>query len=324
MSKININTATITQLQSLSGVGLSLAKKIYDYRKKHGHFKSFNDISTIPGVSKEILSEFSKHASLTTPKNKRTTIHKEQTATKINFEGLTSKNRGKIKFSTNSLEPLTIAFGSTNLRGKKNIPLSAVKLKKLPRINTDNQNFIDFKIPLSRFTPPGTHTLDILIDGKKHPVEIDIEEKVSVNTTPNRFFIEAEPGKTINKDVYVKNLGNLPVVFSDPGPIILETDFIECRAIRHVVRHMDKNEATLEKLLCLATEKLEEIYDEGGTIKIRLNHPPKIIAPGTTEKMSLNIAIPKTLKRPNRYNGMYRFYNATLSFTVIPTKNNIS
>ena len=48
--KVNINTATSEQLQTLQGVGPSTASKIIDYREKNGSFKKIEDIKNVSGI----------------------------------------------------------------------------------------------------------------------------------------------------------------------------------------------------------------------------------------------------------------------------------
>ena len=49
-TKVNINTATQAELETLTGVGPSLAVKILDYREKHGKFKKIEDIKNVSGI----------------------------------------------------------------------------------------------------------------------------------------------------------------------------------------------------------------------------------------------------------------------------------
>ena len=47
---ININKATQTELETLNGIGPSLALKIIEYREKNGNFKTIDDIKNVPGI----------------------------------------------------------------------------------------------------------------------------------------------------------------------------------------------------------------------------------------------------------------------------------
>lgn len=49
-SKVNINTADVSQLMTLSGIGESTANKIIEYRKLNGKFKTIEDIKNVSGI----------------------------------------------------------------------------------------------------------------------------------------------------------------------------------------------------------------------------------------------------------------------------------
>lgn len=49
-SKINLNSATTDQLDTLPGVGPSTAKAIIAYRTKSGSFKKVSDLMNVPGI----------------------------------------------------------------------------------------------------------------------------------------------------------------------------------------------------------------------------------------------------------------------------------
>lgn len=48
--KININTATQTQLETLPGIGPSTSLKIVNYREENGKFKNIEDIKEVSGI----------------------------------------------------------------------------------------------------------------------------------------------------------------------------------------------------------------------------------------------------------------------------------
>ena len=60
-SKVNINKADVSELQNLPGVGVSLAEKIFNYRKENGNFKKIEDLKNVNGIGEkkfEALKEY--------------------------------------------------------------------------------------------------------------------------------------------------------------------------------------------------------------------------------------------------------------------------
>jgi len=52
---LNINTATSSQLETLSGIGLTKAQSIVAYRDAHGPFKTVNDLTQVKGIGAKTL-----------------------------------------------------------------------------------------------------------------------------------------------------------------------------------------------------------------------------------------------------------------------------
>jgi competence protein ComEA len=51
--KVNLNTATIEQLQSLPGIGPATAKSIVEYRTKAGKFNRIEEIINVKGIGEK-------------------------------------------------------------------------------------------------------------------------------------------------------------------------------------------------------------------------------------------------------------------------------
>ncbi|RKF15520.1 ComEA family DNA-binding protein [Alginatibacterium sediminis] len=56
-ASININAATLDQLQTLEGIGQSKAQAIIDYRELQGQFAAIEDIQTVPGIGPSIYEK---------------------------------------------------------------------------------------------------------------------------------------------------------------------------------------------------------------------------------------------------------------------------
>lgn len=50
--KVNVNTATAKELMKVKGLNGAKAKAIVNYRKKHGDFKSLDDLKDVKGMKK--------------------------------------------------------------------------------------------------------------------------------------------------------------------------------------------------------------------------------------------------------------------------------
>ena len=53
---VNLNSATLEQLDTLDGVGPATAQKILDYREEHGGFGSVDELDQIPGIGEKRLA----------------------------------------------------------------------------------------------------------------------------------------------------------------------------------------------------------------------------------------------------------------------------
>jgi competence protein ComEA len=67
---LNLNTATIQQLDQLPGIGPALAKRIVEFREKKGGFRRIEELLAVPGIS-ERRWQYLRNLVTVEEKNKR-------------------------------------------------------------------------------------------------------------------------------------------------------------------------------------------------------------------------------------------------------------
>jgi competence protein ComEA len=50
---INLNTATVAQLETIPGIGKATAERILEYRQKNGGFKKVEDLMNVRGIGEK-------------------------------------------------------------------------------------------------------------------------------------------------------------------------------------------------------------------------------------------------------------------------------
>ncbi len=55
--KVNINTASLAELQKLPRIGPAIAQRILDFRKENGNFRRIEDLMKVRGIGEKVFSE---------------------------------------------------------------------------------------------------------------------------------------------------------------------------------------------------------------------------------------------------------------------------
>jgi competence protein ComEA len=61
---VNLNTATLEQLDTLDGVGPATAQKILSYREEHGGFSSIEELGQVSGIGEKRMAALRDHVTV--------------------------------------------------------------------------------------------------------------------------------------------------------------------------------------------------------------------------------------------------------------------
>src|SRR4249920_499918 len=65
---INLNTATVDQLETLPGIGRKTAERIIEYRTKNGNFKKIEELMNVKGIGEKSFLKLKPMIVVTPPK----------------------------------------------------------------------------------------------------------------------------------------------------------------------------------------------------------------------------------------------------------------
>jgi len=68
---VNLNSATVPQLETLPGIGRSTAEKIVEYRQKSGGFKKVEDLMNVQGIGEKSFLKLKPLVTVGTPRAER-------------------------------------------------------------------------------------------------------------------------------------------------------------------------------------------------------------------------------------------------------------
>ncbi len=66
---VNLNTATVAQLEALPGIGPALAARIVEHRQKNGPFKKVEELMNVKGIGEKNFLKLKPLVTVTPPRS---------------------------------------------------------------------------------------------------------------------------------------------------------------------------------------------------------------------------------------------------------------
>jgi competence protein ComEA len=67
-SVVNLNSATVAELETLPGIGAKTAQRIVDYRQKNGGFKKIEELMNVKGVGEKSFLRIKDRLTVAAPR----------------------------------------------------------------------------------------------------------------------------------------------------------------------------------------------------------------------------------------------------------------
>ena len=69
ITPLNLNSASVAQLEALPGIGRATAERIVEYRQKNGAFKKAEDLMNVRGIGEKSFLKMKPLITVTAPKS---------------------------------------------------------------------------------------------------------------------------------------------------------------------------------------------------------------------------------------------------------------
>lgn len=323
--RIDLNTVSVRELKQLPGMDRLLARRIILDRKLHGSFRSLADLARVEGVDAEFISNVSRFVNAAgadyTGVPAGLAFDRDQTEgaqhPDLTFFGSPEFLRGDVPLRNHGSSPFQVT--SLRIEGTELKTLHGSRLDRLQAtfsIPPGQSVKLPVTIQLDPSTPPGVHKVELVAGTERWTASLHVAERTSASLAPSRFVLSNLPAAKTERQVAVRNEGNVPITIGDLGAVQVEDRDLICRAIRDAVKRLE--DPPWDKFVGAVSDELKKSFAQIEPMRIRTKNKPVTIQPGGTAVLDLEIQNPKNVRKGRYYVARARLYNAIVGFELTP------
>lgn len=160
-------------------------------------------------------------------------------------------------------------------------------------------------------TPPGVLRGALSLGDAQVPAVLHVTEHVALDVAPDPLVLEAAPGARVEKQVTLRNRGNVALALDAARPVVLEPEAPPEQVIAGIVDALRAGED--------ATKPAPAAAAAPGLVA-RVTAAAVELAPAQVATVAIAIELPAALAPGTRYVGRVPLYTANLSLIVVTTE----
>jgi hypothetical protein len=174
-------------------------------------------------------------------------------------------------------------------------------------------------LALSPHTPPGEYHAEVKVGEHVRQIVMHVSEVVQLEIEPDPVVVDNRPGNTISKRVVFSNRGNVALTIGEIGAVVLDEEYLNCRAGRAAVMNSEERVHSLDDFLTEYIHETRVALAETGLLRVHNTAGTFTLAPGEVRAVEIEFRVPDKLERRARYFGAAALYTSNLDIVIAPT-----
>lgn len=236
------------------------------------------------------------------------------------FYGPPNECRGELKLINTSDSKIKVRSLNTQTvsRTRKDcasLPPSIINL--FARVAPNSESSVMAELHVPRDTKPGQYQAAVVYGKQKHPLEITIAEHHETLISPNHLRVKASSGDTVNCQVTISNLGNVPIELGDVGMVWLREHNWIGRTLVYSLREAEESEKFTD-----FTDRAFQNLKQSLIPPARIQFSPEkldALPAGQSLLRKGSLTLPYGLMKGRRYSGFIKINESRIWLEVFCT-----